>query len=71
MASVYYSSKTNSTLFTTCCRVAIQEDEERCPCCKEVVTPEGSRARHDEAMGQMWGANRVKRWMRSPRAEVM
>ena len=42
MASVFLCSPTNSTLFTTCCEVAITDKEDRCPHCKEEVpyTPE-------------------------------
>lgn len=28
---------TNSTFFTECCHVAITDDEQRCPRCKEMV----------------------------------
>ena len=37
--TVYLSSPTNSTLFTTCCHVAICEDQVRCPGCGEEVKP--------------------------------
>lgn len=39
MASVFYYSRTNSTFFTTCCQVAICDDQQRCPACKEDVYP--------------------------------
>lgn len=34
---VYLSSKVNSTLFTTCCHVAITDSELQCPSCKRFV----------------------------------
>ena len=34
---VYLCSPTNSTMFTTCCDVAICNDEKACPSCKENV----------------------------------
>lgn len=39
MASVYYSSRTNSTFFTTCCNLAICDDQQKCPGCKADVYP--------------------------------
>ena len=37
MSKVYLSSSTNSQKFTTCCGVAICEDQNNCPECKEEV----------------------------------
>ena len=38
MVGVYFSSPTNSTMFTECCEVAILDYEDNCPKCdKEVV----------------------------------
>lgn len=51
MPSVYLSSETNSTMFTTCCRVAICDDQGSCPNCKEDIEPKGSRARWQHAYG--------------------
>ena len=51
MASVYLSSPTNSTMFTTCCQVAICDDEDCCPNCKTDVTPKGRRGRWEHAYG--------------------
>ncbi len=39
MTSVFHCSPTNSTKFTTCCRVAICDDQQRCPVCKKDVFP--------------------------------
>ena len=49
MPSVYLSSFANSTMFTTCCSVAICDDQAKCPECKEVIEPRGSRARWERA----------------------
>ena len=51
MASVYLDNPTNSTLFTTCCNVAICDHQERCPRCKQDVNPKGGRARWEAAYG--------------------
>ncbi len=37
MPSVKLSGPTNSTLFTTCCGVAICDDQSTCPRCKQDV----------------------------------
>lgn len=39
MASVRLSGPTNSTMFTTCCGVAILEHQAQCPKCREDVWP--------------------------------
>ena len=39
MSSVFYDSPYNSTFFTTCCRVAICDDQEKCPQCRADVYP--------------------------------
>ena len=39
MSSVFYSSRTNSTLFTTCCEVAILDHQQKCPKCRVDVYP--------------------------------
>ena len=36
-AYVYLSNSTNSTMFTTCCDVAICSDQQQCPKCKKYV----------------------------------
>lgn len=40
MAGVFYCSPTNSTHFTTCCEVAICDDQGKCPRCHTAVYPE-------------------------------
>ena len=51
MSTVYLSSPTNSTFFTTCCSVAINDDQSQCPKCREVVEPRSHRARWEKAYG--------------------
>lgn len=59
MPTVYHCSPTNSTYFTTCCRVAILANERNCPRCKEEVTPHGDRARWSVAHGPEREARRL------------
>lgn len=51
MPTVYLDSPNNSTMFTSCCHVAICNDEERCPQCKEEVAPRSMRERWETAYG--------------------
>lgn len=51
MSTVYLSGETNSTMFTTCCSVAILDDQNKCPKCKTEVEPKGHRARWEKAYG--------------------
>lgn len=60
MASVRYCSHTNSTLFTTCCGIAICDDQSKCPGCGEEV-PHNPRERHDIAMRSLYGADAVRK----------
>lgn len=39
MSSVYYDNPFNSTFFTTCCRAAICDDQQKCPRCRKDVYP--------------------------------
>ena len=50
MSTVRFSGPTNSTMFTTCCGVAVCDDQANCPDCGEEVIPRSSRGRWDEAM---------------------
>jgi len=52
MATVYLCSPTNSTMFTTCCSVAILDTQEECPRCHLTITPQGRNARWEWAYGQ-------------------
>lgn len=38
-SGVQLSGPTNSTIFTTCCQTAINDNESRCPRCRELVYP--------------------------------
>lgn len=54
MSGVFYSNPTNSTLFTSCCLLAICDDQQKCPGCKKDVYPfyEGMTDKErDEAAG--------------------
>ncbi|MEX3914821.1 hypothetical protein AB4Y43_01050 [Paraburkholderia sp. BR10872] len=55
MPSVFYSSPTNSTFFTTCCQAAILDYQQKCPRCSKDVYPffEGmtDRERDDASAG--------------------
>ena len=59
MASVSFDSRTNSTLFTDCCRCAILDWQKECPCCGEKVdmTPE---ERWFTAMRKMYSPEELK-----------
>lgn len=39
MPSVFHCSPNNSTKFTTCCKVAICDDQQKCPRCRKDVYP--------------------------------
>lgn len=53
MTTVFLCSPTNSTMFTSCCDVAICDDESFCPLCKSEVYPGVKCSDHER---------RVKRW---------
>lgn len=52
MATVYLSSPTNSTMFTTCCEVAVGDNQSSCPNCGQSVEPNGGSARWSYAYRQ-------------------
>ena len=70
ISRVFYCGNTNSTLFTTCCKVAILDDELCCSRCKKPV-PYTPRQRHDMAMRDLYGSARVdemrKEWAQKER----
>lgn len=39
MSGVSYAGPTNSTLFTNCCQLAILDNQQKCPGCKQDVHP--------------------------------
>lgn len=45
MATVFHSSSTNSTHFTTCCEVAVTDRQGSCPRCGQIVEPSDDAAR--------------------------
>lgn len=51
MPTVRLSGPNNSTLFTTCCEVAICDDQANCPVCKEEITPRSRQDRWEAAYG--------------------
>lgn len=51
MPTVFLCSPANSTMFTTCCKVAINNDEANCPRCKKEITPRSFRGRWEAAYG--------------------
>jgi hypothetical protein len=51
VSTVFLDSPTNSTLFTTCCEVAICDDQSRCPRCHQEVFPKGRNSRWGMAYG--------------------
>lgn len=53
MSSVYLDGPSNSTMFTTCCDVAITDREQRCPRCGQEVEPVGHGARWSLAYGRI------------------
>ena len=60
MPSVYYDNPYNSMFFTTCCRVAINDRQQKCPSCKKDVYPfyEGmSDKERDQAAGGYYNHN--------------
>ena len=74
MSSVFYCSKTNSTTFTTCCGVAICDDESRCPSCREEV-PYTPHERHNIAMNKLFGGKAMQqmrsKWRQEMRKQVV
>ena len=66
MPEVYFSSSTNSTFFTTCCQVAICDDQANCPVCKREISPRSHKGRWDMAMAnQLGGHNKLKKLRQS------
>lgn len=60
MPSVFYCGPLNSTLFTTCCQVAICDDQQKCPRCSAFVFPfhDGMTERErEEAAGGYYNHN--------------
>lgn len=75
MSGVFYDSPTNSTFFTTCCRVAICDHQQKCPQCRQDVYPfysgmsdkerdeaAGGYYNHNTHMARMNSAKMGRRW---------
>lgn len=58
MSGVHFCSTSNSTHFTDCCEVAINDNESNCPSCGGEVPGDG-RERHDQAMVRWYGRKKV------------
>lgn len=71
MPGVFHCSPTNSTFFTTCCEVAICDDQEKCPVCRKDVYPfhEGmsDRERKEAAGGYCNHNTHMARWRQAYR----
>lgn len=54
---VYLDSPNNSTLFTVCCNVAINDNQRKCPRCHALVMPAEERWRYayNRAKRHGWG----------------
>ena len=62
MSSVFLCSPTNSQMFTTCCEVAICDDQALCPHCGREVFPRSASERWQRAygpikLGKSWYGN--------------
>lgn len=71
MSAVFLCSPTNSTMFTTCCQVAICDDQQKCPRCKADVYPFFNGMSDEEraqAAGGYYNYNtRTARWHKAYR----
>lgn len=59
MPSVFLDSPTNSTMFTTCCRCAICDDQSCCPKCGVKIEQQGTRERWQYAYGNQRRAKEI------------
>jgi len=50
---------TNSTMFTSCCRVAICSDQRRCPGCGEDVIGADEESNHKRGLVRWFNAKRL------------
>ena len=56
--TVFLDSPTNSTMFTTCCEVAINDGQEHCPQCHLEITPHSAAGRWEAAYGPIRSGRR-------------
>lgn len=62
MIYVHLCSPTNSTIFTNCCRVAINDNQAACPSCKEEVYPGRDASDHQRSMNRWnWAYGKQRR----------
>lgn len=61
MPTVRFSGPNNSTFFTTCCGVAICDDQAMCPVCGEEITPRSHRGRWEVAMQTLYSAEELRK----------
>lgn len=61
MIYVHLCSPTNSTIFTNCCKVAINDNQIRCPACKEEVYPGEGSDHHRSRLRWTYAYGRQKR----------
>lgn len=62
MVYVFLCSPTNSTMFTNCCRTAINDDQVHCPVCKSEVYPGADATNHQRHMSRWnWAFGAQKR----------
>lgn len=61
MIYVQLANPYNSTIFTNCCRVAINDDQAHCPLCKAEVYPGVEATEHERNMYRWnWAYGRQK-----------
>lgn len=67
MIGVFLCSPTNSTMFTECCKVAICDNESKCPSCRDEVYPGEAATDHERNMRRWeyaYGPTRRQRGVR-------
>jgi hypothetical protein len=63
MSTVFLCGPNNSTMFTTCCEVAICDDQSLCPRCRQEVLPRSRNERWERAYGPIRDG---RRWYGNP-----
>jgi hypothetical protein len=65
MIYVHLDSPTNSTIFTNCCNVAINDHQDTCPGCRAEVYPGKNATDHQRGMNRWnWAYGRQLRGVR-------
>ena len=69
MSDVFLSSPYNSQMFTTCCKVAICDYQQKCPICKDDVYPfykgMSDEEREEASGGYKHHTTHMRRWSRA------